>query len=104
MSGHRIIGSGTNSNSKTYPLQAKLDSEFFGVQCQGKVHAETDALMPFLRRRVNLSGAVLYTYRELKDGSQAMARPCPRCMQLIKQAGIRDLVYTTGDGVAREKI
>ena len=104
VSGHRIISSGCNSNVRTYPLQAKIDSKYFGEECNGKVHAETDALMPFLKRGVRLSGATIYTYRELKNGDRAMARPCPRCMMLIKRAGIRNIVYTTGDGIAKERV
>lgn len=104
VSGHRIIASGCNSNVKTYPIQAKLDKDYFGEDCLGKRHAETDVLLPFVRRHVNLSSATLYVYRELKNGDIAMARPCPRCMRLIRMCGIRDIVYSTSDGVARERI
>lgn len=105
VSGHRIIASGCNSNVKTYPLQKTVDDEYFGVDdCNGKCHAETSALLPFLRKRIRLDGAVMYTYRETKDGAIAMARPCGRCMRLIREAGIRDIVYTTADGVARERL
>ena len=34
----------------------------------------------------------LFVYRELKDGSIAMARPCPSCMALIKDLGIKKYI------------
>lgn len=104
VNGHKIVSSGYNSDTKTLPIQARIDSEHFNCECSGKVHAETEALIYFIRHHINLNGATLYTYREKKDGSYGCARPCPRCMQLIRLVGIRRLVYTTNDGVAREKL
>ena len=102
--GHRIISSGCNSNTKTMPIQAKVDSEHFNCECTGKVHAETEALLYFIRHHIDLNGATLYTYRERKDGDYGLAKPCPRCMQLIKLVGIKKLVYTTNGGMAKEKL
>ena len=39
----------------------------------------------------------LFVYRELKDGSIAMARPCPSCMALIKDLGIKKIYYNQMD-------
>lgn len=102
--GHRIISCGSNSNTKTEPIQAKLDSVHFNCECTGKVHAETDALLYFIKHHISLSGSTLYTYRERKDGNYGLARPCPRCMELIKLVGIRKIVYTTNHGIAKEKL
>ena len=102
--GHKIISSGCNSSDRTDPIQAKLDSEKYGVECPGRIHAETDCLLPFIKKRKNLNGAVLYVYREHKDGTLAMSRPCSSCMQLIRQCGIRDIVYYVEGGIAREKL
>ena len=33
-----------------------------------------------------------------------MSRPCPRCMKVIKSLGIKKLVYSTEDGVAKERL
>lgn len=100
---HRIISSGCNSNVKCHPVQMKLDRQFFPEHtCNGKLHAEVAAIIPLLKYNVNLSRATLYTYRELKNGNVAPARPCPRCMQLIKSVGIKRIKYTTYDGYANE--
>lgn len=33
-----------------------------------------------------------------------MSRPCPRCMELIKEQGIKKICYTTNDGYVDERI
>lgn len=99
---HRIISSGYNSNTKCHPVQAEIDTRHFNCYCTGKIHAETRALIPFLRNKQDLSRATVYTYRELKDGTLAMARPCPRCISLIKSLGISKIKYTTDKGFAVE--
>lgn len=40
----------------------------------------------------------MYVARVAKDGSTRMARPCPRCMRAMYEAGVREVVYTTDDG------
>lgn len=99
---HRIISSGHNSNTKCHPIQAQIDTKHFSCFCTGKVHAETSAIIPLLKTKEDYSRATLYTYREHKDGTLAMARPCPRCMELIKQIGITKIKYTTDNGYATE--
>lgn len=102
---HRIISSGCNSNTKCHPLQMKLDKQMFPEHsCNGKLHAEVAAIIPLLKYNIDLSRATLYTYRELKNGERALARPCPRCMQLIKSVGIKRIRYTTQDGYAAETL
>ena len=41
-------------------------------------------------------------FAEMLDGSIGMARPCPACMQYIKDMGIKNIYYTTGDGFVHE--
>lgn len=101
---HRVISSGHNSNTKCHSLQAQLDEKYFNCFCVGKLHAETSAIIPLLKTKGDYSRATLYIYREHKDGSLAQARPCSRCMQLIKQIGISKIKYTTDLGYATEYI
>ena len=99
---HRIISSGFN-REKGHPMQAQMDRATFNcIDCLGKQHAEFSALLPLIKQKVNLSGATIYTYREKKDGTLGMARPCSRCMSLIKSCGIKRIKYTTDDGFASE--
>lgn len=99
---HRIISSGSNSNTKCHPIQANLDKKMFKCECAGKLHAEVATIIPLLKYNPDLNRAILYTYRQHKDGTLAMARPCTRCMQFIKSVGIKRIRYTTNDGYASE--
>ena len=102
---HRIISSGYNSMDKFHRLQAQLDKEVFtNSECLGPKHAEFSALLPLMYPSCDLSKATIFIYREHKDGSPALARPCSRCMKLIKNLNIKKIKYTTEDGYAVEYI
>lgn len=102
---HQIISSGHNSQTKCHRLQAEFDKRHFKVDgCKGPVHAEFAALLPLIKHKHNLTSATLYIYRENKKSELSLARPCPRCMSLIKQCGIRKIKYSTADGFAAEKL
>lgn len=56
-------------------------------------HAEAEAIS---RASGDLSGAVIFVARINKKGLWSFSRPCTRCMKLIKSAGIKKIIYTTG--------
>lgn len=58
------------------------------------VHAEADAI----RRAGSTKGARLFVARLTRGGRLALARPCDRCMEVIRDAGIQRVVYTRDDG------
>lgn len=64
------------------------------------VHAEESAILKLLSRRAqsSLMGADLYVSRTTPGGRSGLARPCSRCMELIKAVGIRQVHYTTDNG------
>ena len=99
---HRVISSGYNSLTKCNSLQAKIDEKRFGVPCRGCVHAEVSALLPLIKNGVDLRRASIFVYREHKDHSLAMSRPCPGCMGLIKSLGLKKIYYTVENGYAEE--
>lgn len=101
--GHRIISSGFNSDTRCNRLQAKLDTEKYGVASPGKCHAEIMALLPLMRNKVDLSNASIYIFRARKDGTLAMARPCSSCQKIIKQLGLKKVFYSIENGYAVEK-
>lgn len=101
--GHRIISSGHNNKYKCHPLQAKLDTEKYEEQCPGKLHAEIMALVPLINSKVNLKGCSIFVYRQHKNGTLAMARPCSSCQKVIKELGIKKVFYTIESGYAVEK-
>lgn len=101
---HRIISSGYNSKTKRHKIQAVIDKERFGCDCDGKIHSETTALLPLIKSKVDLSRASIYVFRAHKDGTIAMARPCSGCMKLIKMYGIKNIYYTSPDGYCKERL
>ncbi len=102
--GHRIISSGHNHKHKCNPLQAKLDTEKYGVKCPGKLHAEIMALLPLMKAKVDLKGCSIFVYRQHKNGTLAIARPCSSCQKVIKELGIKKAFYTIENGYAVEKL
>lgn len=102
---HRIVSSGHNGGTNTHGFQKRLDDRFFGDEkSKGCKHAEVDALLPFIGRDVDLSKATVYVFRRNCRGDLALARPCPRCMSVIKELGIKKISYSTPDGFAEEVI
>lgn len=101
---HHVLSTGHNSATDSHGFQARLNKKFFNMDSAGCKHAEIDALLPLIRSRVDLSKATLYIYRKNGLNSLAMSRPCPRCMSVIKECGIKRLKYTTPDGYAIETL
>jgi tRNA(Arg) A34 adenosine deaminase TadA len=86
--GSRII---IASNSlKTAPIAKRYGSRYF------RLHAEMNCLQGIS----DCSSGTLYVYREHKDGTFAMSRPCDICIPLLKQLGCRRVYYTTEGGAA----
>lgn len=82
-----IISLGFNNMTKTHP---KATHPF------KTLHAEMHALIGLSLEETK--GATAYVYREYKDGSLAMSRPCDPCMLALKTAGIKRVCYTDSDG------
>ena len=100
---HHIISSGCNSKQRTHRIQSDYNRKRFDGYSPGMLHAEVSALLPLINK-VDLSKATIYVYREYKDGTLGMCRPCKACMALIKELGIRKIHYTTVDGYTEEYI
>lgn len=101
--GNKIIASGFNSN-RTHPLQAKLN-RFRSIEISNHtIHAEISCLSHIWNANLSWNKVKLYIYRTRCDGRKGMSRPCPACMAAIKQLGIKEIFYTTMDGVAHEII
>lgn len=98
---HKIISSGFNSETKCHRLQAQLNLNHYKMHSPGKLHAETSALLPIRDR--DLSRASIYIYRELKDGTKALAKPCPCCEKLLRSYGIKHIYYTGNDSLIYEE-
>lgn len=102
--GHRIISSGHNSATITHAFQAKVDGNYFGCDCAGFLHAETDALIPLINNKIDLTQSTIFVYRKMPKGGRGMARPCPRCMGVIRSLDIKKINYSTPEGFAEEVV
>lgn len=102
--GHRIISSGFNS-CKSDPVQKQYNKYRFSEDTPASLHAEVMALKGLMSRDdIDFKNVSLYVYRERKNGDAALARPCPSCMQLITDLGIRNIYYTNNGGFSHEEI
>lgn len=66
-----------------------------GYETNYSEHAEISAIRQC--RKADLRGAVLYVARVNRNGKELMSRPCNKCAKAIISAGIKEVVYTTGD-------
>lgn len=60
----------------------------------GRGHAEARALRPHR----NYKGATIYIVRL---NGRKVSKPCPHCTQIIKDAGISEVVFTDVDGIEK---
>lgn len=100
---NRILAKSSNTD-KTSPLQKKYNKYRFSDDTLHKEHAEIRCLRKVLNLDIDFSKVELYIYRELKNSNLAMCRPCPACMALIKELGIKKIYYTTADGFVKEQL
>lgn len=101
-----------HNNDKTSPMQKKYNRyRHFNHHnlVQHKVHAEISALnkIPYpLGIQITWSKVNVYVARiapGLKNGL-GYSRCCPSCLAAIKDIGIKNIFYTTEDGIAYERI
>ena len=102
----RVIAEGYNSK-KTHPFQKKYDvyrGFRDGHQPPHYLHAEIDCLNRIDKDKYDMSKVKIYVYRKRRDMPHGISRPCPACMQAIKDAGIKEVFYSTDQGYANEHI
>lgn len=63
------------------------------------LHAEEAAILKLLdRNRLHqLAGSSIYVFRTTRGNAVGLARPCERCMDLIRSVGIRTIHYTVDE-------
>ena len=100
-----IVATAWNTN-KTSPLQARYNIYRFNADTPDKAHAEV-SLIHKLRWKfgdsIDWARVHIYLYREYKDGNLALSRPCQACLMMLKELGIKKIMYTTEDGFVEEK-
>ena len=100
-----VLAKGYNTD-RTHTAQAKYNKWRYkdkgNTYLPAKCHAEVATLNKIQYLDIDFSKAHIYVYRELRDGTLAMARPCPACFAAIKAMGIKYVHYTTNNGTAME--
>lgn len=102
-----IVAEAWNTN-KTSPLQAKYNVyRYHNPNLPAKSHCET-LLCQRLRWKfgdsLDWSKVDIYLYREYKDGSLAMSRPCKSCIHMLRdEFHIKRVFYTTPEGYVEEE-
>lgn len=103
--GKKVLAVGYNI-TKTHPIQKQYNIERGynpDVKNNGQVHAEMMCLINTRNLDVDWSKVSLYVYREHKDQTTALAKPCPACEKAIRERGILNVYYTT-EGVPYKKV
>lgn len=100
---HReIIGIGVNGK-KSHPLQRHYNKfRFADDTANHLMHAEVDALVK--ARHLIRNDTAIYIYREMKDDTHGMSRPCAGCMRALVDFNVKNVFYTTDRGLAYEQL
>ena len=104
--GKYILATGYCS-SKTLPIQAHYNQyrNFDGYLSPARSHAEMNVLQKLKQmREINYRNVVLYVWRNLVNGEQALSRPCNSCYMAMLDIGIRGCWYSCDDGFKYEVI
>ena len=89
--GGRVLGTGWNKNRNNPTI---VSPEHIKTDCS--YHAEEVAIRE--AGEDNVRGAIIYVARINKNGEDRDSKPCPRCNLLIKQAGIKRVIFTMEAG------
>lgn len=106
---HKIYCYACNTN-KGIPMQMHYNhfkSRDADLWCKHSAHAEINCLHKLLQQYYDdlpsYNKLSILVYREHKDGSFALAKPCRACTQAIKDLGFRHVYYTADNGLCYEE-
>lgn len=85
----RPISFGWNDIDKTHPHMCRL-------HIHKKQHAEHNAINK-ARHKHDIKGATMVVYGENREGS-CLAKPCEYCQEILKDYGIKKVIYSTPEG------
>ena len=86
--GNRIVSYGWNQLKTTPVAKNKYNM----------LHAEIHALIG-----QSVKGCTAYVYREHRNETLAMSKPCPSCELALREAGIKKVYYTKEGGYDSQK-
>lgn len=89
---NKVVSFGFNYSFKTHPLAKKYGHRF------SSTHSELKALADFPFRTSKLSDCKLINIRIMANGSLGMSKPCNHCQVMLRDYGIKVIVYTDWRG------
>lgn len=104
---NKILSIGWNTSKET-PLQKKFNKyrTFDEKVYKNSEHAEMRAIRTLLHdydeKDLDFSKISIYIYRDRKDGSLGLAKPCPACEMAIRSLGIKNVFYTGENSIIHE--
>ena len=105
---NRPIQYGYNT-SKEIPMQKRYNKYrgFNPESSKNCAHAEMIALNRLVKSKsfanLDVSKIHVYVYREYKNGSYALARPCAACEAALRAIGIKHIHYTGNNSLVYER-
>ena len=96
------------NTTKTSPVQKYYNKKRKGFDVEAdyennnSIHSEMMALNKVKYLDIDFNKTAIFIYRELKNGTPALARPCAACSQRIKDLGIKDIYYSSNGGWTHE--
>lgn len=104
----KFILARAHNSQKTNPTQYfynkyRIEGKSTIMQTPPRSHAEVNLYRKIRYLDIDFKDITVYIYRELKDGTKAISRPCPSCRELLQSTGIRTVCYTTENGFAEER-
>lgn len=91
---------------KENPIQKQYNKyrEFDVDVARNSLHAEMMSIVRAKKMDIDFGRASIFVYREYKNGELAIAKPCPACMNAIRDIGIKDIYYTGNGSYIHERL
>jgi deoxycytidylate deaminase len=89
--GNKILGTGFNA-LKTHPKSP---------HAYKSIHAE---FMAATNAGYEIEGATVYIFRQQKNGTWSMAKPCPSCHKFLLECGVLEVVYSFEGSFKQESL
>jgi deoxycytidylate deaminase len=98
---HRPVAVGYNIQ-KTNPLQQKYNiyrnfTKTNGKMIYHRLHAEAMAMINLKKLGIPADECEIFVYREYRDGTASLAKPCAACMELLRENKIKKIYYSISD-------
>lgn len=96
----RVLGTSVNDYLRSHPLQKFFSIKAGESEQKDKLHAELGAVLASGRKNIHS----ILVQRFNKDGSLALAAPCPTCQVMLKSFGVKIVRYTSDEGIKEYQI